>query len=193
MRQKFYCIDCKNEISHYHAKRCRKCYLIWLRENSKNFNFPNRKGDLNANHRHGKTYDNHCIECKVLLGNYRSTRCKSCWYKFNSGINSSLFGKITHGKGDYYKNIWMRSGYEIKYAQYLDQNNWKWLYESKTFDLGNATYTPDFYLVDDDVYVEIKGYWRDDALLKYRLFRKIYPKIRIRVLTKKSLQKLGIL
>jgi predicted nuclease of restriction endonuclease-like RecB superfamily len=111
-----------------------------------------------------------------------------------TGIGNPLFGKLpSHGKRIKYKGICMRSSWEVSYAKYLDKNNWKWLYESKTFDLGNMTYTPDFYLSEDNAYVEIKGYWRDNALLKYRLFRKIYPKVRIRVLTKKSLKKLGII
>jgi predicted nuclease of restriction endonuclease-like RecB superfamily len=99
------------------------------------------------------------------------------------GRNNSMYGKIAkHGKGSYYKNIWMRSSYEIKYAQYLDSKNIKWLYESKTFDLGNSTYTPDFYLQETDEYIEIKGWWRDDAKLKFRLFKQKYPNIKIEVI-----------
>lgn len=42
-------------------------------------------------------------------------------------------------------------------------------------------------------YIEIKGYWRDDAKIKYKLFRKKYPNKDIKVLMKIDLQQLGIL
>ena len=39
----------------------------------------------------------------------------------------------------------------------------------KLFDLGKSkTYTPDFYLVDSDSYIEVKGdglYWVDSSIL----------------------------
>jgi hypothetical protein len=76
-----------------------------------------------------------------------------------SGKNSHRFGKPPiHGKRIRYKDICFRSSWEVAYAKYLDKNQIKWLYESKTFDLGNCTYTPDFYLPEKNEYIEIKGY-----------------------------------
>jgi predicted RNA-binding Zn-ribbon protein involved in translation (DUF1610 family) len=109
------------------------------------------------------------------------------------GKNNPMFGKVTHGKGIYYKSSYMRSSYEITYAKWLDKQNIKWFYESKTFDLGNTTYTPDFYLPESDTYIEIKGWWRDDAKKKFKLFKKLFPKIKIEVLIKKDLEKIGVL
>ena len=34
---------------------------------------------------------------------------------------------------------------------FVEKNLFKWLYESKTFDLGNTTYTPDFYFVEAEI------------------------------------------
>ena len=110
-----FCKDCKIKISR-NGIRCQSCHIKNLWEMQV---FSSRKGTNNSNFRHGKTYNNRCIDCKKLLGNYRSKRCSSCAHK---GKLSPLFGKITHGKGAYYKNIWMRSGYEIKYAKYLDKH-----------------------------------------------------------------------
>lgn len=108
--------------------------------------------------------------------------------RFRNPRNHPMYGKLaTHGKGNYYKNIWMRSSWEIAYAKYLDRQHIKWLYESKIFDLGNTTYTPDFYLPETNTYIEIKGYWRDDAKKKFKLFQKIYNDIIIKILTKKEL------
>ena len=65
----------------------------------------------------------------------------------------------------------MRSSYEIAYAKYLDNMNIEWQYESTTFNLGDTTYTPDFYLPDRDKYIEIKGWWREDAKIKFKKFK----------------------
>ena len=113
--------------------------------------------------------------------------------KIMSGIKSYRYGKLpAHSKGDYYKDIWMRSIWEIAYAEYLDKNNIEWLYENKRFNLGNTTYTPDFYLPEFDTYIEIKGYWRKNAKVKFKNFKKQYPKTRIKVLMKPELHELGI-
>ena len=58
---------------------------------------------------------------------------------------------------------------------------------------NEETYTPDFYLIDYDKYIEIKGWWRDDAKIKYDLFKKTYPNILIELYEKNELKKLNIL
>ena len=82
---------------------------------------------------------------------------RNSWIKRMIGRNSPRFGKLAiHGKKIKYNGIWMRSTWEVAYAKWLDKQNIKWLYESKVFDLGNCTYTPDFYLPESDTYIEIK-------------------------------------
>ena len=92
-----------------------------------------------------------------------------------------------------YKNIRMRSSWEVAYAKYLDKQGTKWQYESKTFDLGYTTYTPDFYLPESDTYIEIKGYWRYLSKIKFIKFKEMFRNITIVVLNKKDLIKLKIL
>jgi len=105
-----------------------------------------------------------------------------------------MFGKkAKHGKRIVYKSILMRSSWVVKYAKYLDKNNIKWQYESKRFDLGNSTYAPDFYLPKENKYIEIKGWWRDNAKKKFRRFKRKYPEIKIEVLMRKDLQKLNLI
>ena len=59
------------------------------------------------------------------------------------------------------EKIMCRSGYEVIYANYLIQNNINFQYEPKCFKLDNGKrYTPDFYLVDTDEWIEIKGSFR---------------------------------
>jgi predicted nuclease of restriction endonuclease-like RecB superfamily len=130
---------------------------------------------------------------KLHKGKTISKEMRKKLSKINSGRNNNMFGKISHSKGKYYGKIWMRSSWEIAYAKWLDKQNIKWLYEPKAFDLGESTYRPDFYLPEIDTYIEIKGYWRDDAKKKFILCNKLYPKIKIRILNERSLKILRIL
>lgn len=119
------------------------------------------------------------------------------------GKDSNFYGKCYHGKGVWYldKNnnrIWLRSSWEEKFAIYLDSNNINWVHEPKVFpivygDNKEGTYTPDFYLIDSNLYIEIKGWWRDDALEKYEAFVNQYPDLIIEVYDKNKLKELGIL
>lgn len=56
------------------------------------------------------------------------------------------------------KEIWMRSSWEVAYAHALDRDGVQWEYEPRWFRLNDASsYCPDFYLVDQDVWVDVKG------------------------------------
>jgi hypothetical protein len=119
------------------------------------------------------------------------------------GEQSNFYGKKQkHGKGSWFtsksgKIYWMRSTWEVRYATYLDNNNIKWEYESHTFELGcfqhKSTYTPDFYIISQNKFVEIKGWWRDDAKEKYDCFVNSYPELTIELLLKEDLKKLNII
>jgi hypothetical protein len=183
--EKNYCIDCNTEIN-WKSKRCASCA---------------QKGILHSHYIDGRCSKKYfCKSCDSLI-NYKTFKygkqmCSSCVAKerFKNPRNNPRFGKpIVNGKRIYYKNICFRSSWEIKYAKYLDKQDINWLYEPRAFDLGKTTYRPDFYLPKTDEYIEIKGYWRKDALKKFILFKKLYSDIKIKVLTKKPLQKIGVL
>lgn len=104
--------------------------------------------------------------------------------------------KSCYGKGCYYQNrfqgkIWLRSTYELAYAKWLDSIEKDWLYEPHAFDLGNTTYTPDFFLIKDNKFIEIKGYLWNNAKIKIDLFRKEYPNEKLDILYKEDLEKIG--
>jgi hypothetical protein len=213
------CIDCNKQLSRKNAKRCHSCEMKRryntgvINHKGKNHpNFGNHKLEGKNNpmfgiHRFGKNNPNykngsscikrHCLDCKKIISRGSKGRCKTCSSKIHSqrmiGINNPFYGKIPQYKTYYYKNILMRSSWEVKYAKYLDKNNIKWDYEPKFFELGYTTYTPDFYLPKTDEYIEIKGWWRDKSLLKFKLFKKLYKNIKITVLNKNDLMKLNIL
>ena len=64
----------------------------------------------------------------------------------------------------------MRSESEVLFAQKLDENGIAWEYEPRRFDLGWATYMPDFYLPGSDTWVEIKAWLTDEAAKKIDSF-----------------------
>jgi hypothetical protein len=114
--------------------------------------------------------------------------------------------KISHGKGFWYTRtdytkVWLRSTWEVAYAKYLDSRNILWEYELGPFPITytyegqvkEGTYRPDFYLPKEDTYIEIKGWWRDDALPKFEAFREQYSNTRIEVLDRYKLKILGII
>jgi len=214
---KTYCIDCHNEIDK-RSKRCHSCNKKGERCNFYKEGKPKctvcgkkikynqifcqscaakiryKNPSNNPNFKKGCTLNiSYCIDCNKQLFDYRSIRCDKCFRKYNRGKNHPSFGVISHSKGSYYKKIWMRSSYEIAFVKWLDRKNIKWQYESKTFDLENTTYTPDFYLPEFNLYIEVKGYWRDDAKLKFEEFKQRYCGIRIKIVNKEELKENNII
>jgi len=184
------CIDCGIEIS-VHGKRCKSC--------------AGKEKSRTCVHTSNIPIC-FCKDCKKQLSSsahYLGTkRCNSCElrrrYKFGlknfKGRNHPNFGKSPRWKKvKYNKDICMRSTWEVLYAKYLDKNNIKWLYEPKTFDLGNCSYTPDFYLPKTKEYIEIKGWFREKDKKKMKIFKCKYYKEKITVLQQEDLKELGVL
>lgn len=119
---------------------------------------------------------------------------------YNSGKDSYRYGKppakgAGRGKGQYYNSplqgkIYLRSSYELSYAKYLDSKNIFWYYEIETFDLGDTNYTPDFFLIKEEKFIEIKGYMLPKYQEKINKFLEQYP-WDLEILYKEDLIKLG--
>ena len=116
----------------------------------------------------------HCIKCHNYLNSINKNRLIKLSKSIAYGWKYKNFAKLLHSKKMKYKFIWMRSSWEIKFAKWCDKNNIKWLYEPKTFDLGYTSYTPDFYLPERDIYIEIKGYLRKESKDKIKIFNRLY-------------------
>jgi hypothetical protein len=96
---------------------------------------------------------------------------------------------------------WLKSSYEIAFAEYLDQHNIKWYYEPKFFPLilnnKECSYTPDFFLPEYNKFVEVKGRenyenWEDcNGKIKFEKFKQDYS-FYIEILFCCELIKLGI-
>jgi len=108
-------------------------------------------------------------------GGYRKGggRSKGCWH------DSPIAGEV-----------WLDSSYELAYAKRLDENNIKWERNTErfsyTYNGEKKKYIPDFYLVDENKYIEIKGFEIEKDRAKWSDFPH-----ELEVLKKKDLLKMG--
>lgn len=77
-----------------------------------------------------------------------------------------------------------RSQFELNIAQTLAKKGVKFEYESKklVYIPDPRTYTPDFYIVSTDIYIEAKGHLDKADRVKLLLVKKQYPDIDLRLL-----------
>lgn len=78
-----------------------------------------------------------------------------------------------------------QGGWETAVVDFLNFKRIEFLWQPKVFDIpldimrtpkGNqVTYRPDLFLIEDDLWVEIKGYFREDAMRKWSWFSESYP------------------
>lgn len=66
--------------------------------------------------------------------------------------------------------VMVRSSWEATICNLLTEQDVEWQYEPQVFDLGFITYRPDLYLPQHDVWIEVKGYWRDGERAKIDAF-----------------------
>lgn len=65
--------------------------------------------------------------------------------------------------------------WELKVCTYLDKNNYIWIRNKKRFEYidnlnKHRTYCPDFYLKNENLYIEVKGYITDLDKIKWNQF-----------------------
>jgi hypothetical protein len=109
----------------------------------------------------------------------RATRIK------NGTLTSSMnrknpYSRARGGRRKDLGNIYFRSRWEANIARYYNLLGVSWQYEPKTFVFdtikrGSVSYTPDFYLDEEDQWVEVKGWMDSKSKTKLRRFKKYYP------------------
>lgn len=77
--------------------------------------------------------------------------------------------------------IYLRSSWEANVARWLNYKGLMWVYEPRVFYFegiksGTMTYCPDFYLPQDDIWLEVKGQMIPEARTAIRRFKKFFPK-----------------
>jgi hypoxanthine phosphoribosyltransferase len=91
---------------------------------------------------------------------------------------------------------------ELEYAKMLDYYGIPWLYEPRTFVLerdveGRVTeaFTPDFYLPEQDLYLEVTVMKQSLVTRKNRKLRKLralYPEVRIKLFYERDFARIAI-
>lgn len=100
-------------------------------------------------------------------------------------------GFLIHWSTD--EQLYYQSSWEKKAIEHLNKNQIDFDWQPKTFRLDklNCSYRPDLYLSGEDVYVEIKGFFREKSKKKWENFKKLYPKSQL--WDKAVLKNMGIL
>lgn len=93
---------------------------------------------------------------------------------------SNPYSRAKGGKRKDLDNIYFRSSWEANIARYYNYLGIKWEYEPKTFVFKNITrgsvsYTPDFYIPEEDKWIEVKGWMDSKSKTKLRRFKDQYP------------------
>lgn len=85
---------------------------------------------------------------------------------------------------DVHPSAYFYSRWEANIARLYTYLGIRWVFEPKSFDIGNQRYTPDFYLPDFDVYIEVKNFWGEYSRRRDEKFRSCYPNISLQVILK---------
>jgi len=87
--------------------------------------------------------------------------------------------------------VYLRSTYELEYVKWLDVNNIPWKQNTDKFPYiwegKNRYYYPDFFLLEENCFVEVKGYETKQDAAKWKAFP--FP---LRILKKQDLILLGL-
>jgi len=126
---------------------------------------------------------------KLLSEDHKEKLSRRIQEKVQEGTWHLSFSKSrTHE----YKGIKLHGMWEVKYAKFLDEQEIKWRRPTEkfkySFESKDSYYTPDFFLIEQNLYIEIKGYkvLRDEA--KWSQFP-----LNLKVITGKDLIELGLL
>jgi hypothetical protein len=75
-----------------------------------------------------------------------------------------------------YNGFKLKGRWELLVAEWLDKNNINWTNKISGFNYfwnsGEHIYFPDFYLIDYDIYLEVKGYETERDRMKWKYFPK---------------------
>ena len=82
------------------------------------------------------------------------------------------------------------SRWEANMARLYTYLNIRWEYATVSFEIGGQKYTPDFYLPEENKYVEVKNFWWSYSKIRDEKFRKRYPAITLDVILKEQYEAL---
>jgi DNA polymerase III alpha subunit len=136
------------------------------------------------------------VTLEERLGAERATEMRAKLSVRFSGTGNPMYGRPpketkTYTKSGYREDLghYVRSSWEADLARVFRHLGWEYQYEPRTFELSREngttlTYTPDFYVPEQNTFYEVKG-WMDSASAeKIVLFREQYPEQNLIVVDK---------
>lgn len=88
-------------------------------------------------------------------------------------------------RGGYRSDLdqYFRSSWEANFARILNHEGKQWTYENKTFQLDESlSYTPDFYVIAEETYYEIKGRMNEKSQRQLELMNSKFPEVKLIVI-----------
>ena len=168
------CICCSTPIYKQNKYNyCQSCYF--KSEENKEVhkqivqNRPNYEGQNNPHYKGGKIKKSCFCGIEFEVFPARKDTAKYCSRTCKKKYSISKIRTYN------YKDIKLRSSWELAFAQYLDSKGYTWKHEPETFQTLHGFYTPDFWVEELGSYVEVKGYFRKDAKQKFDDFSKTHP------------------
>lgn len=149
-----------------------------------------------------KTYVNrYCLQCeKILDRTNKSGLCKKHFEESESKSEYIARRKNYERRQVFNKwsnaYVWLLSSLEIKYFEYLENNNIKWSKPTHisytTSDNKKHRYFPDFFLIESKKFIEVKGYYWPTDKIKMKLVVEQNPTLEIEILFKEDIDNLGV-
>lgn len=135
-----------------------------------------------------------CFNCQkeFKVQPYLKNRRKFCSNRCAMSVigSQTTSPKASKGKSgiriDIDPKICFYSTWEANIARVFNFLGITWEYAPTIFELGNHTYRPDFFLPEDNSYIEVKNFMNDYSFKRDQLFRIKYPHIKLEVLSKKE-------
>ncbi len=130
------------------------------------------------------------------IGVERATEMRANLSKRFTGKNNPMYGRPpkatkTYTKSGYREDLghYVRSSWEADMARVFRHLEIEYQYEPQTFELSKEqnitiTYTPDFYVPEQDTFYEVKGWMDKVSEEKIALFRQQYPQHNLVVIDK---------
>jgi DNA-directed RNA polymerase subunit RPC12/RpoP len=190
-RVQFECVSCHKVYIlrkfQFIKKKTALCYNCYLNSPEKKVagistgdKLRNTTGKRNRNHHNynGSTKDFMCKCGKAFEADTCASRIKAQGMpQFCSIVCNHRFS-VSYQKVIEYNGIKYRSSWEVALAKYFDKKGIAFQYEPKSFETPYGFYTPDFYVPAENVYYEVKGYFRDGAARnKFEFFQKNYSAV----------------
>lgn len=130
----------------------------------------------------------------TIASTVRAKRARSSDRGMTAGGNA--YSTMRRGKRGDIGPMCFKSAWEANIARWLTYSGRRWEYETKTFWFekirrGVRSYTPDFYLPDEDLHLEVKGWMDRKSKTKLKRMAKYYPEVKIEVIDRKRYREIA--